>query len=98
MGTKTSQAEAELALERLLDRHQKWLMQQPEVLLLWTQDRQTRRRVAELLAKELTTIPVRDSNENTPPNRAMRRALMQAMPPSWWAEAEPWLLGTEEST
>jgi hypothetical protein len=71
-----SSTEAEAALHRLLDHHQKWLMSQPEFLLLWTQDRQTRRRVAALLAKELTTIPVRDINENTPPNRAMRKAIL----------------------
>ena len=72
----TTSTEAEVALHRLLDHHQKWLMSQPEFLLLWTQDRQTRRRVAELLAKELTTIPAREVNENTPPNRAMRRAIL----------------------
>jgi hypothetical protein len=85
--TRLSQAEAELALERLLDHHQKWLMTQPELLLLWPLGRAMRRRVAELLAKELLTIPTRDINESTPPNRAMRRAILAELAqrnPTWW--------------
>ena len=88
--TKLSQVEAEGALHELLDRHQKWLMTQPAMLLLWPLDRSTRRRVAELLAKELLTIPVREFNENTPPNRAMRRVILAELAhknPTWWEEA-----------
>ena len=83
----TSSAEAELALNTLLDKHQKWLMMQPELLLLWPLGRQTRKTVARLLATELLTIPVRESNENTPPNRAMRREMMRVLErtsPTWW--------------
>lgn len=76
---KYTKTEAELALERLLDRHQKWLMVQPELLLLWTQDRYTRRRVAHLLGSALLTIPFREMTESTPPNRAMRRAIFQEL-------------------
>lgn len=86
--------EAELAIERLLDKHEKWLILQPEVLLLWTQDRNTRKRVAQLLAKQMTTIPVRDMDENTPPNRAMRRAILDALAhdnPEYWQGVEGWL-------
>ncbi len=87
--TNVSQMEAEAALTRLLDHHQKWVMAQPEVLFLWAQDRHARKRVAELLVKELLTIPRRDFNENTPPNRTMRRAMLQALKqsnPEWWKE------------
>jgi len=87
--TRPSQAEAEAALHTLLDHHQKWLMQQREMLVLWPLDRNTRRRVAELLAKELLTIPVRGTDENTPPNRAMRRAILAELErknPRWWEE------------
>jgi len=66
-------------LNSLLDSHQKWLMQQREMLLLWPLDRNVRRRIATLLAKELLTIPVREFDENTPPNRAVRRAIMAAV-------------------
>lgn len=72
-------AENELAIERLLDRHQKWLLQQPEMLLLWPQSRQLRRRVAELLASELLTIPHRVMGENDPPRRAMRRHILEEL-------------------
>lgn len=88
--TKLSQDQAESALHELLDHHQKWLMSQPGMLLLWPLDRHTRRRVADLLAKELLTIPVRDFNENTPPNRAFRRAMMAELRranPQWYEEA-----------
>lgn len=82
-----TEVEAEEALHRLLDKHQKWLLQQPELLLLWPLDRQTRRRVANLLATELLTIPHRVMDENTPPNRVMRRAMMAELKkadPRWW--------------
>lgn len=92
-----SSIEAEAALHRLLDHHQKWLMAQPEFLLLWTQDRATRRRVAELLSKELTTIPVREMNENTPPNREMRRAILAELKrrggDEWGSDAVAFLEG-----
>jgi hypothetical protein len=82
-----SQAQAEAAVESLLDKHQKWLIQQPELLLLWTQGRDTRRRVAKMLATELMTIPAREFNETSAPSRAMRRAIMQELKrdnPTWW--------------
>lgn len=83
MTATSSSAENEVHLHALLDKHQKWLMQQPELLLLWVQDRQTRRRVAELLAKELLTIPVRNM-ENALPNRAMRKQILAQL-----AKADP---------
>lgn len=85
--TYGSQAEAEMAIEALLDKHQRWLMQQPELLLIWSQPRPTRKRVADLLAKELTTIPVRLIDENTLPNRAMRREILATIrraDPEFW--------------
>lgn len=87
MSDSLTPMEAELALNQLLDHHQKWLMQQPQLLLLWPLGRGTRRRVADLLAKELMTIPTRTMNENTPPNRAMRRAILAELErhdPRWW--------------
>lgn len=92
-----SKAEAELALERLLDKHVQWLLQQPEVLFLWMQDRQTRRRVSEILAKQLTTIPVAMPDGQTP-NRAMRRAMFQVLNknPDWWRREPFGLQGAEE--
>lgn len=89
MDTYGSQAEAELALERLLDNHQRWLMQQPELLILWSQPRHTRRRVATELAEELLTIPKRVFDETTLPNRAMRKRILAEVrrtDPDWWKE------------
>lgn len=86
-----NQAEAELALHSLLDKHQKWLLQQNELLLLWTTDRNTRRRVAKALADELLTIPVREMNETAPPNRAQRRRIIQELERAdrrWWKGVE----------
>lgn len=89
MTDELTQAEAEAALHELLDKHQRWVMSQPQMLLLWPLGRATRRRVAELLAKELLTIPHRVFDENTPPNREMRRAMIQELNrvnPRWWEE------------
>lgn len=86
-----NQDEAELALHRLLDKHQAWLIQQPELLLLWTADRNTRRRAAKALADELLTIPVRAMTETTPPNRALRRRILAELErnnPRWWGGVE----------
>ena len=86
-GTYGSQAEAELALETLLDHHQMWLMQQPELLILWTQPRAVRKAIAKLLSEELLTIPVRGFDENTLPNRQMRRRILAEVrrtDPDFW--------------
>lgn len=83
MTATSNSAENEVYLHTLLDKHQRWLMQQPEMLVLWMQDRQTRRRLAELLAKELLTIPVRNM-ENAAPNRAMRKQMLKVL-----AKADP---------
>lgn len=93
-----SRTEAELALERLLDKHVRWLLQQPEVLYLWMQGRQTRRRVADILAKQLTTIPV--TTPDGMPNRAMRRAMFAELNknPDWWRRETFGLQGAEEGT
>jgi hypothetical protein len=91
-----SLAEADAALNRLLDHHQHWLLAQPELLMLWTQDRATRRRVAKLVADELLTIPTRNLNENTPPSRAMRRAILAELKrsnPEFWEDASAFLGG-----
>jgi hypothetical protein len=82
-----SEAEAELAVERLFDKLHGWMMQQPELLFIWSQDRYTRRRVSEMIAKELVTIPTRRIDDSTPPNRAFRRAIVAEMKkadPEWW--------------
>jgi hypothetical protein len=91
-----SKAEAEMAVERLLDKHVRWLLQQPEVLYLWMQDRQTRRRVAAILAKQLTHIPV--TTPDGMPNRAQRRAIFKALEtdPDWWRRYTYGLSGAEE--
>jgi hypothetical protein len=82
-----SEPAAELALERLLDHHEAWLLQQPELLILWMQGRHVRREVARLLAKQLSTIPVRKMTEDTPPSRAWRRNFFRALKrgnPTWF--------------
>ncbi len=67
----------EEAVERLLDKLDRWLLQQPEWLYLMSEDRQTRREVAALVAKELLTIPLRGESEV--PNRKMRRYILAAL-------------------
>ena len=79
-------AEVEARIHTLLDHHQKWLLTQPEMLLLWPLDRATRHRVASLLAKELLTIPTRDMNESTPPNRTLRRSIMREIRKAYEAQ------------
>jgi hypothetical protein len=94
--TDSSSLQAEEALHRLLDKHQRWLLEQPELLLLWTQPRATRRRVAQLVAQELMTIPAREFNENTPPTRAQRRQILAELKRTnreWWADAKAFLGG-----
>ena len=61
-----------MAIERLLDHHRAWLMQQPEwSIVLGSTDRATRRRVAKALADEFTTIPAYEGGDKM--NRALRR-------------------------
>jgi hypothetical protein len=105
---KHSEVEAEAALNTLLDHLQNWLLAQPELLLLWTQPRGVRKQVSRMIATELMTIPTRQMNEGSEPNRAMRRqilALLKRSGPGWaedgltFAEpAEPdlWVPGEEE--
>jgi hypothetical protein len=67
----------EFALEKLLDKLEAWLLNQPEWAdLMGNGDRQTRRRTAEAMAKYLTTIPAR---EGQVVNRKMRRNIVRAM-------------------
>lgn len=71
----TGASETELAIEKLMDHLDRWLLQQPEWLyLMGLPDRATRRRLATLIARELTTIPV----DTTAPvlGRQMRRKLL----------------------
>ena len=49
--------EAELALERLFDKHAAWLVQQPEWRIVLALPRKTRKRIAQDLAVSITTIP-----------------------------------------
>jgi hypothetical protein len=80
-----SPAEAELALTRLLDKLQKWLVVQPEIVLLWGQDRTTRKRVAAAIVDELTHIPTRESSDV--PNRSQRRRIIRELErqdKDWW--------------
>ena len=76
MGQPVTRAEAELAVERLLSKLEGWLLQQPEMLLIWTQDRDTRKRVEREVAKLLTTIPARGMVDA---NRAFRRRIIKAL-------------------
>lgn len=71
-----SQAEAELAIERLMDKLAAWLLQQPEILLIWVQPRHVRKAAAIEIAKMMTTIPTRDDVEG---NRRLRRQLIRAL-------------------
>lgn len=80
-----SRAEAELAVERLMEHFENWLLQQPEILLIWMQDRNTRKRVEAALAKGFTTIPARGMVEM---NRSTRRrvlAALDAQEKEWWS-------------
>lgn len=71
-------SEVEESIGRLLDHLDLWLLQQPEWLyLMGLPDRHARRRVANLLARELTTIPVATSHQA--PNRKLRRAIMNEL-------------------
>lgn len=72
-----SEAEAELAIERLLLHLDAWLLQQPEMMLLWAQPRHVRRQVSKLLAEHIATIPKREGAAE--PGRAVRRQILQAI-------------------
>jgi len=63
----------EYRLNTLLDKLEKWLLQQPEWMELMLQDRKARRRAATLVAQELMKLPVRESNPQL--NREMRRRI-----------------------
>lgn len=79
-----SRAEAELAIERLFDHLEGWLLQQPEVLLIWMQPRGVRKDVAQAIGDLVTTIPTR---ENVVGNRSARRRALRAMDAAereWW--------------
>jgi hypothetical protein len=71
----TGVSETEAAIERLMDHLDRWLLQQPEWLyLMGLPDRATRRRLATLIARELTTIPVDVASPVL--GRQMRRKLL----------------------
>lgn len=83
-----SKAEAEMAIERLLDKMEAWILQQPEVLLIWTQDRYTRKEAARAIADMMTTIPRREADTL---NRAARKRLFKALDAAdreWWRGIE----------
>ena len=67
----------ELRMNQLLDKLQRWLHAQPEWLDLMVLDRNTRRRTADLVSKELLKLPVREMTDK--PNRALRRSIIQEM-------------------
>lgn len=68
--------ETEASLEILLDKLERWLIMQPEWVLVFNHDRASRRRAADLVAKELTTIPQRIDQ---PLNRKLRRTILAAL-------------------
>lgn len=74
----TSQIEAEAAVEKFLDHLRAWLVQQPEWPMILLPGRQTRKEVAQLIAKEIMTIPS-TLGEPGMGNRALRRSIMRAM-------------------
>jgi len=73
-------------IEVLLDKLDRWLLVQPEwLLLMGLPERQIRKQVATLVAKELLLMPKREYGGE--PNRAMRRQIIAAMRKSkvpWW--------------
>jgi hypothetical protein len=72
-------AEAELAVEQFLDHLRAWLVQQREwPLLMGAADRQTRRRLATIIAREITSIPVAYGEPGVP-NRSARRAILREL-------------------
>jgi hypothetical protein len=74
-----SRVEAELALDKFMDHLRAWLVQQPQwAMLMGAADRRTRREVADLIAKEITTIPTAAYDPGTP-NRALRRAILKVL-------------------
>ena len=64
-------------VERLLNKLDRWLLQQPEWLFVMNSPRATRKRVAKIVAEELLLIPVRAPTSEPP--RAKRRAIFKAM-------------------
>ena len=78
--------EVEAAVERLMDKLEKWLIVQPEMLMLWNADRDTRKRVCSLIAKELMIIPTREGQElNRPMRRKITREMLRAER-KWWKD------------
>ena len=87
----STQVEAELAIERLLDHLQHWLVTQPEwPVLMGASDRGTRKRVARLIAEELTTIPTQQFAKPVA-NRKLRRAMMKELA----AAEKEWFAGLD---
>jgi hypothetical protein len=80
--------EVDLAVERLLDKLDRWLLLQPEwLLLMGLPERGIRKRVADLVAKELLLMPKAPSTGE--PGRQMRRAIIRELHRSkkeWWLE------------
>jgi len=80
----SSAAEAELAIERLMEKLEAWVLQQPEALLIWAQGRHARKHAATEIAHIMTRIPTRDNPEM---NRAAKRRLIAALEKEdkeWW--------------
>ncbi len=82
-------ATTEASIQTLLDKLDRWLMVQPEwLLLMGLPERQIRKQVATLVAKELLLMPKRVYGGE--PNRAQRRQIIAALNKSgvpWWLGA-----------
>jgi hypothetical protein len=86
-----TEAEYELALERLLSKLDSWLVNQEEWPLVFGSDRQARKRAATLLAKEILTIPKRQF-ETPQVNRGVRRRIIRELA----HQEREWFAGVEE--
>jgi hypothetical protein len=84
-----SEAEAELAIERLFDKLENWLIQQPETLVIWAQPRNTRKRAGKVIADAMTTIPKR-AFDSKGMSRRMRRDVLKQLREQdqreWWKD------------
>ena len=71
--------EAQLQVDKLLDKLERWLVQQNEwLILMGLPERHVRKAVARLVVKELLLMPVR-KDENITLGREKRRAIMREL-------------------
>jgi hypothetical protein len=82
-----SEAEAHMAVERLMDKLEAWVVQQPEALLIWAQSKHVRKLAAREIAVIMTNIPTRNNPEAM--NREQRKRLLKALE----AEDKKWFEG-----